>query len=960
MQPSLSGTSIKKRLLPKVLSAVVALVTASTAQAVTEYEARFQTLRDTITSAASGYYSKDGAPYHSVETLLVEAPDHGHESTSEAYSYYLLLEAVHGKQTGDWAPLVAAWNKIEAQAIPTHAMQPTTAGYNPSNPATYVAEGPLPSSYPGNLQSTVPVGVDPIANELKAAYGTSEIYGMHWLFDLDNVYGYGNLGDGKSTPSYINTFQRGVQESVWETVPHPSWENFNWGNKYGFLQLFVGEPAPAKQWRYTNAPDADARAVQVIYWALQWMKEQGKNPEVVAPGLAAKAAKMGDYLRLAMFDKYFKKMGAASESAPGGTGYDSAHYLMSWYYAWGGPIDPSQNWAWRIGSSHVHFGYQNPVAAYALSQVGELTPKSTNGKRDWNTSLGRTLEFYQWLQSAEGAIGGGATNSWNGKYDARPYVADFYGMTYTSNPVYEDPGSGTWYGWQVWSVERLAEYFYISGDAKAKAILDKWVKWSLSTDVLDMSTGDVFVASEIAWTGLPNNWNPAAPQPNTNLHVTVKGKNQDVGVIHSLAKTLMYYSAGVRKVTGADDVASRDAAKQILDIMWTKHRDAKGIAIPESRGDYSRFNEKVFIPAGYTGVNALGASIDQNSTFLSMRPFYLSDPMYQEVLNAKAAGRDPQFSYHRYWAQVEAATANAIYSDLFLKSNGGSSSSSSVSSASSSSVFSSSSKSSVATSASSSIKSSSSSVVSSSSSVVSSSSSVKSSSSLASSSSSSSSSSTGFTQQCNWYGSLYPVCITTTSGWGYEQGQSCISVSTCTAQPAPYGIVGASSSSSVKSSSSSSVVVSSSSRSSTTSSIDNCSNPSYATMFCRSSSSSSSSSSSVKSSSSSSSSSSVPVVSSCQYVVTNEWNTGFTAAVRITNKSAVPLNGWSVSWKYTDGSQVTNLWNANLSGVNPYSATGLSWNSVIQPGQTAEFGFQGNKGSSTSAQVPQVSGAVCQ
>jgi hypothetical protein len=32
-------------------------------------------------------------PYHSVETLIVEAPDHGHETTSEAFSYWLWLEA---------------------------------------------------------------------------------------------------------------------------------------------------------------------------------------------------------------------------------------------------------------------------------------------------------------------------------------------------------------------------------------------------------------------------------------------------------------------------------------------------------------------------------------------------------------------------------------------------------------------------------------------------------------------------------------------------------------------------------------------------------------------------------------------------------------------------------------------------------------------------------------------------
>jgi len=93
-------------------------------------------------------------------------------------------------------------------------------------------------------------------------------------------------------------------------------------------------------------------------------------------------------------------------------------------------------------------------------------------------------------------------------------------------------------------------------------------------------------------------------------------------------------------------------------------------------------------------------------------------------------------------------------------------------------------------------------------------------------SSSSVASSASCASMCNWYGTLYPVCVTTTSGWGYENGKSCIATSTCAAQPSPYGVVSyctnSSSVSSVSSSktsvSSSSVVVSSSSKSSLSSS----------------------------------------------------------------------------------------------------------------------------------------------
>jgi len=178
----------------------------STNAQVNPYIQRFLDLRQKIYDPANGYFSKDGVPYHSVETLICEAPDHGHETTSEAYSYWIWLESMYGGITGDWAPLNAAWQKMETFAIPNANQQPTAGSYNPNSPATFAAEHPLPNDYPSILESGVPVGKDPISPDLTAAYGAN-IYGTHWLFDCDNFYGYGNMGDGVSTPSYINTFQ---------------------------------------------------------------------------------------------------------------------------------------------------------------------------------------------------------------------------------------------------------------------------------------------------------------------------------------------------------------------------------------------------------------------------------------------------------------------------------------------------------------------------------------------------------------------------------------------------------------------------------------------------------------------------------------------------------------------------------------------------------------------------------
>lgn len=97
---------------------------------------------------------------------------------------------------------------------------------------------------------------------------------------------------------------------------------------------------------------------------------------------------------------------------------------------------------------------------------------------------------------------------------------------------------------------------------------------------------------------------------------------------------------------------------------------------------------------------------------------------------------------------------------------------------------------------------------------------------------------------------------------------------------------------------------------------------------------------------------------SCQYVVTNEWNTGFTGAIRVTNSGSSAVTGWNVAWQYGAGDRITSSWNATVTGANPYAATNLNWNGAIGVGQTVEFGFQGTKGGST-AEKPVVTGSIC-
>ncbi|MEG6572507.1 glycoside hydrolase family 48 protein [[Clostridium] cellulosi] len=641
--------------LVSMMSAITPAVRVSAADDGT-YKAKFMELYNKIHDAKNGYFSPQGIPYHSIETLMCEAPDYGHETTSETFSYYLWLEAMADSFTGDWSSFNTAWDTLEKYIIPNDQDQLETSmsRYNAAKPATYAPEGDLPSDYPSPLDSSAPVGTDPIHNELQSTYGTSLMYGMHWLLDTDNWYGYGRRGDGKSTPSYINTYQRGPEESCWETITQPCWDDFSFGGKNGYLDLFTGDSSYAKQFKYTIASDADARAIQATYDAMLWSDDNGAS---IANNIG-RASKLGDYLRYSMFDKYFRKIGKPSEA---GTGYDACHYLLSWYYAWGGALDGG--WSWKIGCSHVHFGYQNPLAAWVLSNTSEFKPKSPNGANDWKTSLQRQIELYQWLQSAEGAIAGGCSNSNAGRYLAWPSdTKTFYGMGYQEHPVYHDPGSNRWFGFQAWSMQRVAEYYYTTKDPQVKDLLDKWISWVKSVIIFN-DDGTFLIPSNLIWEGEPETWT-GTPKENKNLHVSVESYGTDVGIAGSLANALIYYAVA----TG--DTESKNIAQQLIDRIFANYSDEKGVSAPEVREDYTRFNQPIYVPAGWTGTMPNGDPINSNSTFLSIRSKYLDEPDWAKVQNYLDGGEAPVFNYHRFWAQTEVAVATGLFAKFFEEDQG--------------------------------------------------------------------------------------------------------------------------------------------------------------------------------------------------------------------------------------------------------------------------------------------------
>ncbi|MFD7458210.1 MULTISPECIES: glycoside hydrolase family 6 protein [unclassified Streptomyces] len=77
------------------------------------------------------------------------------------------------------------------------------------------------------------------------------------------------------------------------------------------------------------------------------------------------------------------------------------------------------------------------------------------------------------------------------------------------------------------------------------------------------------------------------------------------------------------------------------------------------------------------------------------------------------------------------------------------------------------------------------------------------------------------------------------------------------------------------------------------------------------------------------------------YKVQNQWDTGFTASVTVTNNGAAK-SGWSLKWSYAGNQKVTNAWNAKVSqSGTAVTAANESYNGQLATGGSATFGFQG-------------------
>jgi len=100
------------------------------------------------------------------------------------------------------------------------------------------------------------------------------------------------------------------------------------------------------------------------------------------------------------------------------------------------------------------------------------------------------------------------------------------------------------------------------------------------------------------------------------------------------------------------------------------------------------------------------------------------------------------------------------------------------------------------------------------------------------------------------------------------------------------------------------------------------------------------------------------------YTIGSQWSGGFGAAITIHNTGSTAISNWTLTWTFTNGQTVTQIWNGNAtqSGAN-VSVTNQSYNGNISSGGSySGMGFNGSWNNATNA-VPTsfaVNGVACQ
>ncbi|MFI7541983.1 glycoside hydrolase family 3 N-terminal domain-containing protein [Actinoplanes sp. NPDC049599] len=105
-----------------------------------------------------------------------------------------------------------------------------------------------------------------------------------------------------------------------------------------------------------------------------------------------------------------------------------------------------------------------------------------------------------------------------------------------------------------------------------------------------------------------------------------------------------------------------------------------------------------------------------------------------------------------------------------------------------------------------------------------------------------------------------------------------------------------------------------------------------------------------------------PAPSSCRVAYsTNDWSTGFTGTVALTNTGTAAVGAWSLQWSYTAGQQITQAWSARVTQSGAaVTATGETWSPSLAAGATVTFGFNAGRGATNPRPASfTLNGSVC-
>ncbi len=99
---------------------------------------------------------------------------------------------------------------------------------------------------------------------------------------------------------------------------------------------------------------------------------------------------------------------------------------------------------------------------------------------------------------------------------------------------------------------------------------------------------------------------------------------------------------------------------------------------------------------------------------------------------------------------------------------------------------------------------------------------------------------------------------------------------------------------------------------------------------------------------------------SVDYTVINQWDTGFTASITITN-GPTPVTGWRLSFDFPGNQQISQGWNATWSqSGSTVTATSLSWNENLPANGSVTIGFNASyTGSNPAPTAFTLNGANC-